>query len=142
MKLTGVGKAFVTLVILGVLGFAVWHYKGDAIRNWAGADKTAPRETITKDDFESLKGAPPDPDRGKGSTGVARTVLASSGKLTRTLVVGINTWAGHAPGIVFNGGMGPGSPSGYKQPYGLHGKFVLAEGPAAQLAAFRNGDAG
>mgnify|MGYP006269788523 CR=1 FL=1 len=32
MRLTGVGKAFVTLVILGVRGFAVWHYKSDAIR--------------------------------------------------------------------------------------------------------------
>jgi len=77
MKLTGVGKAFVTLVILGVLAFAVWYYKGAAIRNWAGIDKAAQRETITKGDFESLKNAPPDPDRGKGSTGVAGAVLAS-----------------------------------------------------------------
>jgi NitT/TauT family transport system substrate-binding protein len=140
MKLTGVGKAFVTLVILGVLAFAVWHYKGAAIRNWAGTDKAAPRETITKGDFESLRNPPPDPDRGKGSTGVTGAVLASSGKLTRTLVVGINTWAGHAPGIVFNGGMDPGSASGYKQRYGLDVKFVLLEDPAAKLAAFRNGD--
>jgi NitT/TauT family transport system substrate-binding protein len=140
MKLTGVGKAFVTLIILGVLAFAVWYYKGEAIRNWAGIDKAAPRETITKGDFESLKNAPPDPDRGKGSAGVAGAVLASSGKLTRTLVVGINTWAGHAPGIVFNGGMDPGPSSGYRQRYGLDVKFVLLEDPAAKLAAFRNGD--
>jgi outer membrane protein OmpA-like peptidoglycan-associated protein len=140
MKLTGVGKTFVTLVILGVLAFAVWHYKGSAIRDWAGADKATPKEAITKGDFESLKNAPPDPDRGKGSTGVAGAVLASSGKLTRTLVVGINTWAGHAPGIVFNGGMDPSAASNYKQRYGLDVKFVLLEDPAAKLAAFRNGD--
>ena len=140
MKLTGVGKAFVTLVILGVLAFAVWHYKGDAIRKWAGSDKAAPKEAITKGDFESLKNAPPDPERGKGSNGVAGAVLASSGKLARTLIVGINTWAGHAPGIVFNGGMDPGPASGYKQHYGLDVKFVLLEDPAAKLAAFRNGD--
>jgi NitT/TauT family transport system substrate-binding protein len=140
MKLTGVGKAFVTLVILGVLGFAVWHYKGDAVRSWVGSDKAAPKEPISKGDFESLKNPPPDPDRGKGSTGVAGAVLASSGKLTRTLVVGINTWAGHAPGIVFNGGMDPGPASNYRQRYGLDVKFVLLEDPAAKLAAFRNGD--
>ena len=140
MKLTGVGKAFVTLVILGVLGFAVWHYKGEAIRTWVGADKPATREAITKGDFDSLKNAPPDPDRGMGSKGVAGAVLASSGKLTRTLVVGINTWAGHAPGIVFNGGMDPGPASGFKQRYGFDVKFVLLEDPAAKLAAFRNGD--
>ena len=29
------------------------------------------------------------------------------GKLGRTLVVGINTWAGHTPGIVANGGLDP-----------------------------------
>jgi NitT/TauT family transport system substrate-binding protein len=140
MKLTGVGKAFVTLVIFGVLAFAVWYYKGAAIRKWAGSDKAAPREAITKGDFESLKSAPPDPDRGKGSTGVAGAVLAGSGKLSRTLVVGINTWAGHAPGIVFNGGMDPSAASGYRQRYGLDVKFVLLEDPAAKLAAFRNGD--
>jgi hypothetical protein len=140
MKLTGVGKAFVTLVILGVLAFAVWHYKGGAIRDWAGAGKAAPKEAVTKGDFESLKNAPPDPDRGKGSAGVAGAVLASSGKLTRTLVVGINTWAGHAPGIVFNGGLDANAASNYRKRYGFDVKFVLLEDPAAKLAAFRNGD--
>jgi ABC-type nitrate/sulfonate/bicarbonate transport system substrate-binding protein len=54
-------------------------------------------------------------------------------------VVGINTWAGHAPGIVFNGGMEP-APLALPQPFGLDVKFVLLEDPAAKLAAFRNGD--
>ena len=140
MKLTGVGKAFVTFVILGVLGFAVWHYKADAIRGWVGSDKPASKEAVTKGDFDSLKNAPPDPDRGKGSAGVTSSALASSGKLNRPLIVGINTWAGHAPGIVFNGGMEPSGDSGYKRQYGLDVKFVLLEDPAAKLAAFRNGD--
>ncbi len=140
MKLTGVGKGFVTLVILGVLGFAVWHYKGDAIRNWVGADRTAKAEPVTKGDFESLRNAPADPDRRTGGAGVAGAVLASSGKLTRPLVVAINTWAGHAPGIVFNGGMDPNPASNYRQRYGLDVKFVLLEDPAAKLAAFRKGD--
>ncbi len=52
----------------------------------------------------------------------------------------INTWAGHAPGIVFNGGMDPSPASSYRQSYGLDVKFVLLEDPAAKLAAFRKGD--
>src|SRR5215471_7539635 len=114
MRLTGIGKAFVTLVVLGVLGFAVWHYKGEAIRRWVGPAQDTKKEVVTKGDFDSLKNPPPDPDRGKGSAGVAGKVLASSGKLTRPLVVGINTWAGHSPGIVFNGGLDPSSASLYK----------------------------
>ena len=66
--------------------------------------------------------------------------LSAGGKLGRTLVVGINTWAGHAPGIVFNGGMEPGAASNYKKRFGLDVKFVLLEDPAAKLAAFRKGD--
>jgi NitT/TauT family transport system substrate-binding protein len=140
MRLTGVGKAFVTLVILGVLGFAAWYYKGDEIRRWVGADQGPKREAVAASDFDSLRDAPPDPERGKGAGGVAPAKLSGSGKLGRTLVVGINTWAGHAPGIVFNGGMEPGPASGYRQRYGLDVKFVLLEDPAAKLAAFRNGD--
>ena len=140
MRLTGVGKAFITVVIFGLLAFAAWHYEGDAIRGWVGVARDAKKEAVTKGDFDSLKNAPPDPDRGRGANGVAGTVLARSGKLTRPLVVGINTWAGHAPGIVFNGGMDPGPTSGYRQRFGLDVKFVLLEDPAAKLAAFRNGD--
>jgi NitT/TauT family transport system substrate-binding protein len=55
-------------------------------------------------------------------------------------VVAINTWAGHAPGIVFNDGLNPGPNSRYKQKYNLDVKFVLLEDPAAKLAAFRKGD--
>jgi len=54
-------------------------------------------------------------------------------------VVGINTWAGHSPGIVFNNGMDPNAGSQYKKKYNLDVKFVLLEDPAAKLAAFRSG---
>ncbi len=92
----------------------------------------------SKDDFDNLKGAPDDPGRGVGSTGVS-TAAVGAGKLDRPLVVGINTWAGHAPGIVYNGGMEPSAGSLYKKKYGLDVKFVLLEDPAAKLAAFRSG---
>jgi NitT/TauT family transport system substrate-binding protein len=60
--------------------------------------------------------------------------------LSRPLVVAINTWAGHAPGIVFNGGLDPNPSSAYTRKFGLQVKFVLLEDPAAKLAAFRNGN--
>jgi NitT/TauT family transport system substrate-binding protein len=144
MKLTPFAKLFITVVVLGVLGYAFWHYKGDTVRKWAGAEKGA--ETAGKSagvdatDFAALRNAPADAERGKGSEGVTGAALAGAGKLGRPLVVGINTWAGHAPGVVFNAGMDPSPASYYKRKYGLDVKFVLLEDPAAKLAAFRKGD--
>jgi NitT/TauT family transport system substrate-binding protein len=144
MKLTPVSKIFITLVILGVLGYVVWEKKGPDIKKWAGVEKpaaTAPGKTAAaSNDFDALKNAPPDPERGKGSAGVTGAALSGSGKLGRPLVVGINTWAGHAPGIVANRGMDPSSKSWYKTKYGFDVKFVLLEDPSAKLAAFRKGD--
>jgi NitT/TauT family transport system substrate-binding protein len=144
MKLTPFAKLFITVVILGVLGYALWHYKGAEIRSWAGADRSAGTGTGTGEDaskdFAALKDAPADPARDAGSAGVARTSLPSSGKLDRPLVVGINTWAGHSPGIVFNNGMEPNAGSSYRTRFGLDVKFVLLEDPATKLAAFRKGD--
>jgi len=144
MKLTPFAKLFVTVVVLGVLGYAFWHYKGDTVRKWAGADKggasSGKEAGVDSADFDALKGAPADAERGKGSEGVTGAALAGSGKLGRPLVVGINTWAGHAPGVVFNAGMDPNPTSYYKRKYGLDVKFVLLEDPAAKLAAFRKGD--
>jgi len=142
MKLTPVAKLFITVVVIAVLGYAFWHYRGAELRTWAVGDKPA-TQTADKpgvNDFDALKNAPPDPERGIGSTGVSATSLASGGKLPRTLVVGINTWAGHAPGVVFNGGMDISAASNYRKKYGLDVRFVLLEDPAAKLAAFRKGD--
>src|SRR4029079_11034934 len=66
--------------------------------------------------------------------------LGSGGKLGRPLVVALNTWAGHSPGIVFKNGMEPNAGSSYKRKFGLDVKFVLLEDPATKLAAFRSGD--
>ena len=142
MKLTPVAKLFITVVVIAVLGYAFWHYRGAELRKWAVGDKPA-TQTAEKpgvNDFDALKNAPPDPERGAGSTGVTNVSLASGGKLARTLVVGINTWAGHAPGVVFNNGMDINAGSNYRKKYGLDVRFVLLEDPAAKLAAFRKGD--
>jgi NitT/TauT family transport system substrate-binding protein len=136
MKLTPLAKAFIVMVVAFVIGFATWHYKGEAIKHWVGGEKTEGGDS--KGDFDKLKGGPSDPGRNVGSTGVSSATIGT-GKLNRPLVVGINTWAGHSPGIVFNGGMDPNPGSSYKKKYGLDVKFVLLEDPASKLAAFRSG---
>jgi NitT/TauT family transport system substrate-binding protein len=144
MKLTPFAKIFVTIVILGVVAYAAWYWQGDAIRRWAVGEKATPAlgavGQVTPSDFDALKGAPSDPLRGAGSTGVTPVAMTTGAKLSRPLVVGINTWAGHSPGIVFNGGLDPNPSSAYTRKFGLQVKFVLLEDPAAKLAAFRNGN--
>jgi outer membrane protein OmpA-like peptidoglycan-associated protein/ABC-type amino acid transport substrate-binding protein len=145
MKLTPFAKFFITVVILAVVGYAVYHYKGADVRKWAtgssGAKATSSSgDNVSASDFNALKNAPPDPSRDAGSSGVSPVSLASGGKLNRPLVVAINTWAGHSPGIVYNNGLEPNDGSLYKKKYGMDVKFVLIEDPAAKLAAFRKGD--
>jgi NitT/TauT family transport system substrate-binding protein len=137
MRLTPLAKAFIGVVVLAVIGFSTWYYKGDAIKEWAGGDKVAEGGDF-KGDFDKLNNAPGDPGRNVGSTGVSSTAVGA-GRLNRPLIVGINTWAGHAPGIVFNNGMDPNAGSQYKTKYGIDVKFVLLEDPSAKLAAFRSG---
>src|SRR5215467_10020958 len=139
MKLTPFAKVFIAIVVLAVVGFATWHYKGDSIKEWAGGSDKPAAGGDSKDDFDKLKGGSTDPAKGTGSTGVSATTVGN-GKLNRPLVVAINTWAGHSPGIVFNDGLDPNPQSLYKKKYGLDVKFVLIEDPAAKLAAFRKGD--
>ena len=136
MRLTPLAKAFIAVVVLVVIGFSTWYYKGDAIKRWAGGERTSGEDS--KGDFDKLNNAPGDPNRNAGNTGV-NGASVGTGKLNRPLVVGINTWAGHAPGIVFNNGMDPNGGSQYKSRYGMDVKFVLLEDPAAKLAAFRSG---
>jgi len=137
MKLTPLAKAFIAVVVFAVIGFATWHYKGEAIKKWAGGEKATGEDA--KGDFDKLNNAPGDPARNAGSTGVG-SASVGTGRLNRPLIVGINTWAGHSPGIVFNNGMEPNAGSQYKSKYGMDVKFVLLEDPAAKLAAFRSGE--
>ena len=144
MKLTGFAKFFITVVILAVVGYAVYHYKGSDLRKWAvggggGGNKSA-SNAVSSTDFDALKNAPADPSRDAGSSGVSPVSLGASGKLDRPLVVAINTWAGHAPGIVYNNGLEANGGSSYRKKYNMDVKFVLIEDPAAKLAAFRKGD--
>lgn len=155
MKLTPFAKIFITLIVLGVIGYATWHSFGPQIRCFASPDQctdTAGKGAggaagdkpvvantgVEKGDFDELGQAPKDPGR-EGVTGV-NAAPVTGGKLTRPLKVGINTWAGHAPGIVANLGLAPGNASAiYKAQHGIDVEFVLLEDPAAKFAAFKAG---
>jgi NitT/TauT family transport system substrate-binding protein len=143
MKITPLGKAILVLLGLTIIYFGVRNFAPD-IRNWALGKKQGTAQTagtaVTSSDFSALKNPPSDPGRNKGSEGVTASQLAGGGKLSRPLVVAINTWAGHSPGIVYNYGLEPNPASLYKRNFGMDVKFVLIEDPAAKLAAFRNGD--
>jgi outer membrane protein OmpA-like peptidoglycan-associated protein/ABC-type amino acid transport substrate-binding protein len=147
VKLTPLAKAFIAIVILAVVGYTGYHYYGDQIKAWSKGEKPGEKNEnnidkgntqVSKDDFKNL-GKPAEPDRQKGVSGVTAANVGD-GKLGRTLVVGINTWAGHTPGIVSNGGLDPNASGVYKSKYGLDVKFVLIEDPAAKLSAFIKGD--
>jgi hypothetical protein len=75
MRLTPLAKAFIAIVVVAVIGFATWHYKGDAIKQWVGGEKETSADS--KDDFDKLKGAPDDPARNIGSTGVSSVTLGT-----------------------------------------------------------------
>lgn len=148
MKLTPFGKLFIVLVALGVIGFVGYRKFGDEVRTWAGAAPkggtaagTAGQTTdLTKDDFSAIHNGLADAPR-TGAVDVKSGDAVADRALTRPLKVGINTWAGHAPGIVANGGLKPGSASSlYKKKYNLDVEFVLLEDPSAKLAAFIKGD--
>jgi len=140
MKLTPFGKLFIALVVLGVVGFVVFKRYGDQVKGWAGAGEAKPAESISRDDFAGL-GQLPDAPRDGTVEVRASAAPVGSGKLTRPLKVAINTWAGHAPGLVANGGMNPGAAASiYKKKYGLDVQFVLLEDPTAKLNAFIAGD--
>ena|GEM_PF-228496 len=119
-------------VAILLVAFGAWRVVG---RGGGGTAVPA----VNKDDFKALTG-------GAAAAASSRTVGSpsgmslGSGKLSRPLVVAINTWAGHAPGIVFNGGLNASAASTYRTKFGLDVKFVLLEDPATKLAAFRSGD--
>lgn len=165
MKLTPFGKFFIVLVALAVIGYVVYRKYGDELRGWSGA-ATAPSAPagaaapgaspgggaqsprvgggeVTKDDFAAMHAGLEDAPRQGGLLKLLGGAAAAVGakELGRPLKVGINTWAGHAPGIVANGGLKPGAAGAlYKKKYGLDVEFVLIEDPSAKLAAFVSGD--
>lgn len=141
-------KGFIALIIVAVVGFVLWSKFGGEAKQWAseaGPDAGAPAGSgsaasagLSKDDFKNLV-PQKDADRKAPVSGIA-AVTIGKGKIDRPLVVGINTWAGHAPGIVANAGLAANAPGSiYKDKYGLAVEFKIFEDPAAKLTAFASG---
>lgn len=147
MKLTPFGKLFLALIILGVIGFAVFKKYGNEVKQWAGVNTEGGGssgggrgEAVSKDDFGAIGSLPDAPRDGRVNVKPTNATVGG-GKLARPLKVAINTWAGHAPGIVANGGLNPGSAASlYKKKYGLDVEFILIEDPVLKLNTFIKGD--
>jgi outer membrane protein OmpA-like peptidoglycan-associated protein/ABC-type nitrate/sulfonate/bicarbonate transport system substrate-binding protein len=152
MKFTPFAKLFITLIIAGVVGY-IYYAKRNSLTDWANgrsSDSDTPSQLtsgpprpiggssgLTKEDFSAIGAAR---EAGKGGVSVSKATVGA-GKLGRKLVVGINTWAGHAPGIVANLGLSGGDKGSiYVSKYGLEVEFKLLEDPQAKLAAFIKGD--
>ena len=143
MKLTPVSKIFITLIVLGVIGYVTYARYGGQIRCWSspqacGGASGASKEDnkISRDDFNDLSKAP---DPGKQGAGEVVSASVGGGRLNRPLRVGINTWAGHAPGIVANGGLSGKANAIFKKKYKLNVELKLIDDPAAKFAAFQAG---
>ncbi|MBP9113831.1 MAG: ABC transporter substrate-binding protein, partial [Polyangiaceae bacterium] len=141
MKLTPLAKGFIATTVVGVVGFVVWKNVGEKAKEWSGANpagSSSAQVAVSKDDFSGL-GPGQDHDRKNANPAVSATDVGK-GRLNRPLRVAINTWAGHAPGIVANGGLeAKKSGSIYVDKYNVQVEFELIEDPAAKLAAFSAG---
>jgi len=141
MKLTPVGKLFLAVIVLGVVGYVGYRKYGGQLQSWASKGEATHTEKLSKSDFQSFgQGQFADAPR-NGNVGQVQAATVGNGKLNRPLRVAINTWAGHAPGIVANGGFNPGAATSlYKKKYGIDVQFILIEDPVAKLNAFIKGD--
>ena len=150
MRLTPFAKLFITLIVVAVVGYVGWSRYSDRIRCWsspsacaeagagAGATSAGRSAVVSRDDFAAVAKAPADPERGTAVPPMAKPPQAQ-GKLARPLRVGINTWAGHAPGVVANLGLLGKRDSIYKRDHGLDVEFKLIDDPSAKFAAFQAG---
>jgi NitT/TauT family transport system substrate-binding protein len=131
MKITPVGKAFILLVVVATIGTVAYKRYGGQHSVVASSQTPADDKSL----FTKL-GHGPDatPNAAINVTGAP----VGAGKLNRPLVVAINTWAGHAPGIVANGGLDTLANSIYAKK-GIKVAFKLVESPSDKLSAFTAG---
>src|SRR5438093_1869466 len=134
----------VFLVVLGLVGTAIWRYGSTASRGGSGQFST--------DDLKKLMGGAEKPDS-TGITTVKEYNYVPTAKLPevkgissykpmadRTVRFAINVWAGWGPIIFANNGFKPGKP--WKTPAGKDFKveLVLIDDPVAMRDAFAAGN--
>jgi len=134
----------VLLVVLGLVGLAVWQYGGVRSRIQSGQ--------ISQDELKQMKGGAEAPDA-SGITTVKEYKYVAASKLPevkgissykpmadRTVRFAINVWAGWGPIIYANNGFRPGKP--WKTPGGKDFKveLVLIDDPVAMRDAYAAGN--
>jgi NitT/TauT family transport system substrate-binding protein len=134
----------VLLVVLGLVGLAVWQYGGVRSRMQSGQ--------ITQDELKQMKGGAEAPDA-SGITTVKEYKYVAASKLPevkgissykpmadRTVRFAINVWAGWGPIIYANNGFRPGKL--WKTPGGKDFKveLVLIDDPVAMRDAYAAGN--
>src|SRR5258706_5807845 len=112
MRLTPFAKFFILLVIAGVVGFVAWKRYGMQQHD-GGSEQSGGTPSAEGDKGIFGRLAAPQ-DTGHDTSNVTGG-SAGSGKLNRPLIVAINTWARHAPGLVANGGVGQARAAVYAQ---------------------------
>jgi len=134
----------VFLVVLGLVGLAIWQYGGVRTRLQSGQ--------ITQDELKQMKGGAEAPDA-SGITTVKEYKYVAASKLPevkgissykpmadRTVRFAINVWAGWGPIIYANNGFRPGKT--WKSPAGKDFKveLVLIDDPVAMRDAYAAGN--
>ena len=132
MRLTPLAKFFIFVVIVGVVGFVAWKRYGTQRAGEGGQGGREAQASAEGDKSIFGRLAAPQ-DTGHDTSGVAGG-NAGKGRLNRPLIVAINTWAGHAPGLVANGGLEQVAASIYAKK-GIQVSFKLIEDPSAKLTA-------
>ncbi len=124
MRLTPLSKAFVALVVLGVLGYTGWHYWVGP-RGWG----VSPSQTVDK----------PTPPNNATPTGGQGNPAGGKRKSAKTIVVGVNDFGGAYPGVVANDGALAGARSRFAAA-GLDVEIRLIRGSKERLQAFDSGE--
>jgi NitT/TauT family transport system substrate-binding protein len=124
MRLTPLAKAFIALVILGVVGYTGWHYYGSKLAKSGGGGGGDPPKTGG------------DPGKRDPSETPAKPAAR---KNPNRIVVGVNDFGGAYPGVVANDGAEPGPKSRFTAG-GVDVEFRLIRGSKERLAAFDSGE--
>jgi NitT/TauT family transport system substrate-binding protein len=127
MRLTPLSKAFVAIVILGVIGYTGWHYWGG--KHW-GEGGTGTSGGGGGDD----KAKPP-----KTADGEKPAAAPAKRRSPKTIVIGVNDFGGAYPGVVANDGASPGPKSRFTAA-GLDVEIRLIRGSKERLQAFDSGE--
>ncbi len=139
MRLTPFAKFFLFVIVAGVIAFVAWRrYGSQRAQREQDAPPGAAASGAPDPGDKSIFGKLTQPQDTGHDTSAVAAGSAGTGKLNRPLVIAINTWAGHAPGIVANGGLEQLAASIYAKK-GIKVSFKLIEDPSAKLTALISG---